>query len=445
MSEQEPRALRRELGPASSVLMTAGAMIGTGIFVAPLATARGTGSGAAMLGLWVIGALLSLLGALSFAEAGAAIPETGGLAVYLRRAFGDWAAFAFGWAMLTVLVPSSLAFFAQVAHWHLRDAGLFRWRWSPDVIIAALWAINVAGLRWGSALQSALTLVKVIGVVGMSVFLCSTGGAALETTASPVASPGALDFAAAIVPVLWAYDGWIDVTSVAGEVRDPKRTVPLAVVVGTLLVAALYLLVNGALLVALPHSALGATREGVTLLALGPFGAPWARASLAALVAIAAVGSAAVGLLSGVRVVFAVAQQGLLFAPLGRVSSTRVPAASLTTCAVIALAYLHSPLGRLGEVFVLGAWPFYALGALGIIRLRRAGLFDEPLGGDDRGGERFRTPCFPLPQWAFALLSVAIVLVYAVREPRHTMISLGVLAFGFALYPWFARSRRVAS
>jgi APA family basic amino acid/polyamine antiporter len=436
----EPRdepGLHRELGVRSSTLLTAGAMIGTGIFVSPIATAKATTSAGWMLFAWLLGGALSLLGALSFAEAGSALPETGGLAVYLRRAFGDWAAFLFGWAMVAVLVPSSVAFFAQVAYWHLRDAGVLLHPVWPTVFIVALAAVNVAGLRSGARAQNALTVCKVVGVTlvaALGLSRISTG----EITAAPVASRGSIPaFAAAMVPVLWAYDGWIDVTSVAGEVRDPRRTIPRAILGGTLLVTALYLLATLGMLAAFGHRGLASLGERDTVFTVGPWSSGRVRVALAALVAVASIGGGAVGLMSGARVVFAVARDGLLFSWLGRVSSRGVPANALIACSCVALAYVHSPLARLGEVFVLGAWPFYALGAVGVVLLRRR----SQLGAiEDRAV--FRTPLFPWPQIMFALVSVAIVVGYAAREPKNTAISLGAISAGMALFPWLRRRQK---
>lgn len=437
-SERDEHGLHRELGLRSSTLLTAGAMIGTGIFVSPIATAKATSSAAWMLFAWLLGGALSLLGALSFAEAGSALPETGGLAVYLRRAFGDGAAFLFGWAMLAVLVPSSVAFFAQVAWWHLRDAGLLVQSVWPTVFIVALAAVNVVGVRSGARTQNALTVLKVAGVVLVAALGLSRLGVLAQPTMTIAMAPRAsfASFAAAMVPILWAYDGWIDITSVAGEVRSPRRDIPRAIIGGTLLVTALYLLATGGMLAAFGHDGLASFGERDTVFSSGPWSTGRVRVALALLVAVASIGGGAVGLMSGARVVFAVARDGLLFAPLARVSSRGVPANALISCAVLALAYVHSPLARLGEVFVLGAWPFYALGALAVVRLRRR----SQLGALDDASV-FRTPFFPWPQLVFALLSVAIVLTYAVREPKNTAISAGAIAAGAVLFP-FVRARR---
>lgn len=445
MSSDSPGELRRELGVRSSVLLTAGAMIGTGIFVSPIETAKLTGSATGVLVVWALGAVLSLLGALAFAEAGAAMPETGGLAVYLRRAFGDWAAFAFGWTMLVVLVPSSFAYFAQVAFWNLRDAAITTNPFVPDAIVLALVAANVRGLRAGAGVQNALTVVKVLGITAVGLvaawFVVRHG---VRANAAPgVPSATAPSMLAAMVPVLWAYDGWIDITSVAGEVRAPRKTLPRAIVGGTLLVAALYLFVISSVLAGASHGALASLGDGSTIFSVGALSGRAVRPWLASLVALASVGAAAIGYMSGVRVVYAVAKEGLLFAPLARVSRRGVPAVALISCGVIALAYIHSPLRKLGEVFVLGAWPFYALGALGVARLRARGAFDRSVGEsqDETTEARFRTPLFPVPQVLFALVSVAIVAGYAVRDRRNTLISLGTIAFGLLIYPLFRRAR----
>jgi amino acid transporter len=169
--------------------------------------------------------------------------------------------------------------------------------------------------------------------------------------------------------------------------------------------------------------------SGSTVFALGRWARSPARPLFDALVAVASIGGGAVGLMSGARVVYAVARDGLLFAPLARVSSRGVPAVAIVVCGALAVLYARSPLAKLGEVFVVGAWPFYALGALAVVRLRRSGAFEQAQ------GTRFVTPLFPWPQRVFALVSAAIVLGYAVREPRNTAISLGVVALGLLGFP----------
>ncbi|MDP3276955.1 MAG: amino acid permease [Deltaproteobacteria bacterium] len=449
--DPEIYTLRPTLSARSATLITAGAMIGTGIFASVTDVARASASALWVLLAWLAGGVLSLLGALSFAEAGSRDPQTGGLLVYLERAFGPATAACFGWAMLSVLLPSSVAFFAQTAARNLLAAvgvaGVAPTRLLALVFVALLVATNVRATSWGARLQDGLTGVKLVALVLLTAMGLRVGWlvshaqlpALVSVGARGPATGGGTSFATALVSVLWTYDGWIDVTSVGGELRDPKRDMPRALVGGTLLVMALYLLVNCGYLAALGVSGLAASATPAVTLAQGLGAELGALVSL--MVAVAALGGGAVGLMSGARVVHAAAVSGLLPSGLARVSRWQTPARALTLSAVLAVAHLLSPLGGLGEVFVVGAWPFYALGALAIVRLRRR----DQLGARDG----FSTPWFPWPQRVFALVSVAIVAMYAVQQPKRTGLSLGLIALG----PWVwrlsmyfdKRSRRVAS
>ncbi len=437
-------------------------MIGTGIFVAPADVARHTTGAVELCVIWILGALLSLLGALTVAEAASAMPATGGMMLYLERGLGRWAAYAFGWAMMVVLVPSSVGYFAQVAsQYFVPWSPWFAHPWAKSVLVAVILAVNLRGVRTGARFQDTLTVLKILGILGVTALaiVCAfQGGMPLSTpvTAVAVVSPewSPSNFAVALVGVLWAYDGWIDVTSVAGELRDPKKNIPFALLVGTLLVAGLYLAINFGFIAAFGHGELArhstpAVDLGAVL--LGRRGA----AMVGVLVGVAALGACAVGFMSGVRVVFAAASRGLLFAPLGRVSGRGVPANALIVCALLAVVYQQSVVARLGEIFILGAWPFYALMAIAVIRMKRGGEFSATIvdsaiiaaepSADTGYRERefavrvdgFVTPWFPWPQRIFATVAAAIVLMYTVREPKYTAVSFAAILAGFIFWPWF--------
>lgn len=429
-----PRELRRALGPASALLITVGAMIGSGVFVTPHEVATLVASPALTLLLWAVGGALALLGALSFAELGAAIPETGGMYVYLRRAFGPTAAFVFAWAMLAVLVPSSMGYFAQVTARHvaaLVGAGRGLDAYLAVAMIALLVAVNLGGVRAGAAVQNGATVLKFAGVFLVALLGLLVRPAPAGTVVS-VNGGGMAAPVAALVPVLWAYDGWIDVTSIAGEVRDPARQIPRALVRGTALVTALYLLVDVAYLRVLGPAGLGASETPAADAAAHVAGAT-GRVAISALVAVATFGGCAVALLTGSRVVYAVAADGHFLRAFAHTSRAAVPDVAVAACGALAVGYVVSPLGHLGEVFVVGAWPFYAVGALATIVLRRK----EP--GLPRP---HRTVGYPYTILVFAAASLAIVAGYAITRPVHTAISLGVIALGLPVYALAGRARR---
>ena len=430
--------LRRELGPASTLLVTVGAMIGSGVFATPRDVALVIRSPALTLVLWAIGGALALLGAFSFAELGAAIPETGGLYVYLRRAYGPFAAFSFAWAMLVVLVPSSMGFFAQVAARHIVALAGLSQAAQPVVAVAGIAALvmfNLRGVGAGAAIQNTATVLKYGGVLLVAALGLFASSAVVHGPVVPAAPPvGVIGFVAALVPVLWAYDGWIDVTSIAGEVRNPEREIPRSLALGTALVTGLYLLVNVSYLRALGPDALSLTDTPAADAALRIVG-PGGRTAVLALVAVSTFGGCAVALLTGSRVVYAVAADGLFFKIFAHTSRAAVPDAAVAVSGTLAVGYVLSPLGRLGDVFVIGAWPFYAAGAMATLVLRRK----------DPGLARpYRTPGYPLTNIVFALASLAIVAGYAVTRRNDTLASLGVIALGGPVYLAVRRARREA-
>lgn len=439
----EGAALKKALGPGSAVLVTVGAMVGSGIFKTPHEVALFVGGPYAMLALWAAGGALSLLGALTYAEIGAALPETGGLYAHLKHAWGKAAGFVFGWAMAVVLVPSSVGYFAQISAEHALEAagiggGVMRVRVFAAVMIASLVGVNLVGVGAGARVQDAMTVVKYSGVLLVAALGAWAGMHPVANTAvhgAAVSVPPLTVAAvfAGLVPILWAYDGWIELTSISGEMKNPSRDVPRALVVGTLAVTALYLVVNAGYLYAIGPAGLALSETPAIATATRALGTP-GRALIGAITTVSTFGGCAVSLLTGARVLFAVGRDGLFPGVLGRVSSRGAPSGALVVAGAMGLAFAASPLGKLGDLFVIGAWPFYALGALGISRLRVKA---------SREGKEWpvRMKGQPYAAWLFALAGAGIVLAYAWREPKRTGLSFALIALGlpvFALARWVA-------
>lgn len=423
MSTGAPPTERRVLGVFDGTLVTVGAMVGSGIFATPSLVARAVHRLDLALLVWGAGAGLSLLGAFALAEPGAALPGRGGLSAILRRAFGARASFAFGWTMTLVLVPSSVAFFAGVTAQHL--AAVIPWS-APtltSLVIAAVAAVNLLGIQPAARLQSLVTLARVAALAAVAV-----AALALPAAPAPVAPVAAVSWTAllaALVPVLWAYDGWIDLTSLAAEVRAPGRTIPRALIAGVAIVTALYLLVVVAFHRALSTAALAAAEAPAALLGARLAGATGARA-LVALVALSTFGGCLIGLVSGTRVVAALGDDAPPLRALSRLDGRGVPAVATALTAGLALAYARVELfGKMAEVFVVGAWPFYALGAWAALRLRRR----EP-----DLARPFRTPGSPWTVWAFLAVTAAMLASFARESPRPTLLSLAVVALGMIAY-----------
>lgn len=411
------------LGAVDATLVTVGAMVGSGIFATPAPVARAVHRLDLALGVWIAGAALSLLGALALAEPGAALPGRGGLSVILRRAFGPRVSFAFGWTMTLVLVPSSVAYFAGVTAEHLATVIPWRVPTLTSLVIAVVGGVNLLGLKPAARTQSVVTVVRVVALAAVAlVALTLPPAPAVAHPAPPVSWASAV---AALVAVLWTYDGWIDITSLAAEVRDPGRTIPRALVAGVAVVTALYLLVVVAFHRALSTDGLAQASTPAAALGARLAGANGARA-LVALVAASTFGGCLIGLVSGTRVVAAVGDDAPRLGGLARLDGRGVPVVATGVTVGLALAYARvTLLGQLAQVFVVGAWPFYAMGAWATLRLRRK----EP------ALERpFRVPGSPVTELAFLAVTLAMLAGFAKESPQPTLRSLGVVALGLLVY-----------
>lgn len=418
-------------------LIVVNATIGTGIFKTPAKAARLTGSLEAYLGVWVAGAVIALCGALTLAELAAALPRTGGLYEYLRRAWGRGVAFLFGWTMLVLLIPSALGGFARLAAESL--AALLGW--APDPTRTALTAVgvlalcaaaNLFGVRASARAQSGVALAKYVGVALLAALgLFGPVSAALPT---PPGEP--LPFAdgptlagcfTALVSVMWAYDGWGDLARISGEVRDPERTLPRALVLGTLAIGGVYLLANLGYMRGLGLDGLRASTVGEHMPAarlatrtLGDAG----RGLLSALVLVSCVGATMTNLLTAPRVFVPLAADGLFPAVLGRVGARHgVPARAIAVAALLGAAYVSSrTFEQLTEAFVVGFFPFYVLAVLAVFRLRRT----EPA-----LPRPFRVPLYPWVPLVFLLGAGCLMAGALMDADRTALFALGVMLVGF--------------
>src|SRR5437016_5728088 len=326
-----PRAeveLKRQIGLYAATAITVGNIIGSGIFRSPHSVAQHLSSFGLVLGAWVLGGVLSICGSLALAELAVTHPKTGGLYVFIREGFGDACGFVFGWSNLWVIKPTVIAsitsvfalYFCQVMH--LPKSAEFM---VGAGAILLLTFVNWLGVKQGAGTQSLFTTAKVIGIAALCVAaftLPATHAASAVAAATPVSAFSFGAFAIAMISILFAYDGWTDSTYVAGEVIEPRRTMPIAIVWGTWLVIAVYLLTNIAY-----YHVLGA--DGVARYeAVGSetihrlMGDIGARA-LAVLVAVSTFGTINGAILTGPRVTQAMAADGLLWKPLARLDRAR--------------------------------------------------------------------------------------------------------------------------
>jgi amino acid transporter len=430
-------ALPRRLGFWSAVAVLVGSTIGSGIFRVPSSVAADVGTVGAMIMLWVLGAVIALFGALTLAELAALFPRSGGIYVFLREAYGPLPAFLFGWTELLVIRPSALGGIAMLFAEYVQT---FVPITAVGVKVVAAGAIltlataNILSVKWGALVQNASTLAKAVTLVGLAAAAFLLGDGSAGAFASPVEwSPTTWGgFGIALVAVMWAYDGWADLTFMAGEVKDPARVLPRALLGGTAAVIAIYLVVNAAYLYVLPVSEMAGRPLVAADAARKVFGQAGA-AIVAAMVMLSAFGALNGSTMTGPRIFFAMADDGLFFRPIAAVHPRfRTPFAAIALAAALGIGYVSiRSFEQLADAFILGIWPFYALavGAVFLLRRRRPDL-ERP----------YRAWGYPVVPLVFLLASVAMLANAVLEEPEQTLFGFGVILLGIPVF-WFWKRR----
>ncbi|HEU0298892.1 MAG TPA: amino acid permease, partial [Longimicrobium sp.] len=349
--------LPRRLGVWSAAAAAVGLTIGSGIFRVPAVVAAESGSVGAIALVWVLGGVITLCGALTVAELAAAFPRAGGIYVYLREAYGPLAAFLFGWSWFFIRSAASagtaLVFAAYLNTFvPMDEAGQ---RAAAVALIVLVGAANYRSVRLGAAIQDASTVAKVLAILLAAAVLFALGRASGGALASPTFVLGDVGgLGVALVAALFAYDGWIAATLIAGEVRDPQRALPRALAGGAAIIVVTYLTINAAYLYALPLAELAASRavavDAVTRVA-GAGGA----ALIAALVMLSTFGGLNAGLMTGPRVYYAMAEDGLFFRRVAAVHP-RFGTPHVAVVLLVVLTVLNASVRtfeQLAEAFVL--------------------------------------------------------------------------------------------
>src|SRR6266487_3415051 len=442
----EPERLPRTLGLWSSVALVIGITIGSGIFRSPAGIARQAPNPLVMIGLWVAGGAITLCGALSLAEIAAALPETGGIYAYLREAWGRRAAFLFGWSELVLIRASALGGIAVVfGEYLLRSLGvdpsthvlLSRGLSAGAIVFAA--AVNVRGANLGALIVGVATWAKftALAVLVLASFaLGASHGASAAHFTAPSAGPLAVgSIGLALVSVLWAYDGWADLSFASGEVKEPGRNLPRAIILGTLALIGIYVMTNLAYLYVLPIEAVGRS----PLVAADTMMAVFGRTGVvlvSVFVMISSFSSLNGSMLASPRVFFAMADDGLLFRPIAKVHPRyKTPYVAIILAAILGVALVMSrSFERLTDTFVLAIWPFYALGVAAIYRLRaqRPDLLRPYLAIG-----------YPVVPAIFIASVAAFVINSLMNDTTNSVITFAVILAGLPVYEMaFARRAR---
>ena len=444
--------LLRAIGLGSAILIVVGAVIGSGIFLTTGGMAAHIPSASLLLMAWAVGGVLAITGGLTYAEMGAMYPRSGGVYVFLREAYGPLPAFLYGWASLLVVISGSMAAvavgFAEYLSYFIPAVSTSNVvlampvPWGSFTIsagqlvaatsLAVLGAVNYVGVRSGNMVNVVLTAAKVAGLIGLPVMALIAGNVTPSYTpvvpaeiSRPLAS-----FGIAMIAVLWTYESWYYVTYAAGEVKDPARNVPRALVIGVIILMTIYVIVNLAYL----HTLTIDQMRGVTRIAelamttlVGPAGATF----MAATVVISTFGCNAAGLLGGSRVLFAMALDGVFLPAASRVHTVyRTP-----HVAIVALTAWSCVLALSGSYEQLFTYVMFAsilfsvaAGVALFVLRRRQPLTPRP----------YRTWGYPLVPLVFVIGSAAFVLNTLLERPVESLAGLGLLAIGLPVY-WYSR------
>jgi len=458
-SEAQEAGLLRALGRSMAVALVAGNVIGSGIFAKPGQIATDGGDFRLIMTAWIVGGLLCVLGALCFAELATMLPKAGGLYVYLREAYSPGVAFLFGWAEFLFFRPAQIGALATIfAGSFLRLLGVDITRLGPAslpevslamISIALMAWVNVLGVIWGGRVQWGTTLVKAgfLGLMGLLPFLMLAVGSAhvdaanYATRVVPANPSPTVQFGAVLLAVMWAYNGWHNITPVAEEIQDPQRNIPFGLFAGIALVMSLYLLANvayhGVLSMEEVRAAGDHTAEKMIEVLLGPAGA----AAMSAVIIVSVFGAMNSNLMLGPRVSFAMGRDRVFFPQLGKVHPEyRTPAvaivlqAAMAVALVIASAFLvrnsglfqeRSVFQMLTDYAIFSASIFYSLGVLAVVVLR------------------FKRPDLERPYrtWGYPLVPAAFLIVYAwflwqvfIDKKFEAVVGLGLIGLGVPAY-----------
>jgi APA family basic amino acid/polyamine antiporter len=464
-SDLSGSGLKRQLGLFDSTMIMVGIVLGSGIFLTTGIMASSIPSPTLILGAWIIGGLLTLAGALTYAELGAAMPEAGGQYVYLREAYNPLVAFLFGWILFLVYMTGCIAalavafaeyfgyFFPTLSLQHIlfvKDLNIFGMTVHMSLssgklvgvtAILFLSIMNIIGTRLGKGIQNVLTVVKIGALFAIILLGFTIGkGTAIDFTFNPTGlSFTALitGFGLALVAVSWAFDGWNNVNFVAGEIKNPKRNLPLALIWGTLIITFLYVLVNYIYLYALPIGKMAGEVRIAEKATAVLFGGTTA-AIISAAVVVSTFGSLNGSVLAGARVYYAMARDGLFFKRVANIHPTYgTPAFSIVVQAVWAsILTLSGTFEQLFTYVIFVSIIFWITAAFAVFTLRKK-FPDMP--------RPYKTWGYPVVPAVFIIASLGILINTLIEKPMESLAGLGITVTGIPVYYFWKRMTKKKS
>jgi APA family basic amino acid/polyamine antiporter len=444
-----PADLPRVLGASQATAIVVGTIIGSGIFLVPREMMHDVGSSWLVYLAWIVGGLLSLFGAMTYAELGAMLPYAGGEYVYLRGVYGDTTAFLYMWTWFAVAKPASIAAVTSglartlgvfpAFHWlSLQVPGPFPLLWSQVFAIAVTWfmtGLNYLGIKKAGDFQLVFTVLKgiLILIVAALCFASASGSWGNFSTSVPHAVGGWNGFMAALIATLWAYDGWNDLTMVAGEVRRPERSLPVALIGGLFIVGALFMATNAAIQYILPASQIAASeRPAVAALSVvaGARGAGFVAAAMALSIFVTLNGT----VMSGARIPFAAARDRLFFPRFAHIHPRfQSPSTSLIVQGLLSTVLLLflSQFQQHFELAVFAEWLFYMLTATTVfVYRRRHPEYARP----------YRVWGYPLLPAIFVVCAAAVLISSYAGNLEGSLLGTALILLGLPVL-WFVRRR----
>ena len=452
--------LARDLGVSHASAVVVGTIIGSGIFLVPAEMMQAVGSAKLVYLAWLVGGLLSFFGALTYAELGAMKPQAGGEYVYVRDAYGPLGGFLYGWTWFVIAKPASVATIATGLVRILGTFSIFSF-FSEDVFLANIhshpfaitWgqlvaitaailisALNYLGVKKAGEFQLVFTILKVVIILGIVVVCFGGAGSAAGRGWSNFASTftgakgGIAGFMAALIAALWAYDGWNDLNMVGGEIKNPGRNIPIALIAGVATVGVLYMLMNAGVQYVLPASAIAASprpASDAVALVMGHMGAAIVSAGMAISMLVTLNGT----IMSGARVPFAMARDGYFFRALADVHPRfHTPSAAIVVQAILSiiLLLLGGNFRQLFSLAIFAEWLFYMIAGSSIFIFRWR---------DPQAARPYRVFGYPLVPALFIAVA-AVLLYYTFRENwPNSFYGLLVILAGAPVFWWFRRRR----
>ena len=428
--------LPRKLGLVDATAIVIGDVVGTAIFLVPNSVAQNLSSAAMILAVWIVTGVLSFFGALAYAELGAMIPSTGGQYVFLRDSYGPLWGFLCGWSFILAIYSGANATlavgFATYLSYFIHLTPLL-FKLAAVALVAILTLVNYRGVELGAATQRFFTLLSVSGLVAIiGSALLSRQSTAIEWSL-PASIPWS-HFGVAMIACLWAYEGWSSVSFVAGEIKEPQRNLPLSLGLGVATIVALYVLANVAYVKILPISTIASTERVAATMAertIGPLGA-----SLVALtVLLSTAGCTNAGAMTGPRIYFAQARDGLFFRKIGDVHPRfQTPSISILVQGIVtAVLAVSGSYEKLFSYVTFVAWVFYGLTVTGVLVLRRK-YPDLP--------RPYKMWGYPVTPVLFAAIAFGFVINTLVTTPGPSLKGIAIVASGVPVYYVWKRKAR---